>query len=107
MSREEQMSAMASRIERIEYAHAQQRRRDLLRFERDTQVPGTWLPFSKVVLLFVMVLALKAVAIAALGQGAYTAHVQALSDGTTLERMVGILLTPDRISVGIAQYLSF
>lgn len=107
MSREEQISAMTSRIERIEVAHAKQRRRDLLRLERETQVPGSWLPFSKVLLLFVMVLALKAVAIATLGEAAYLGHVQALSTGTTLERMVGILLTPDRISVGISQYLSF
>ncbi len=107
MSREEQLTAMVSRIERIEVAHAQQRRSDLLRLSRDTQVPGSWLPVSKVFLLFVMVLALKAVAISSLGQAAYMAHVQALSTGTTLERMVGILLTPDRISVGISQYLSF
>lgn len=107
MSREEQMIAMASRIDRIEVAHAQQRRHDLLRFDRETSVPGTWLPFSKVLLMFVMALCLKAVAISALGEAAYRGHVQSLSSGTTLERMTGILLTPDRFSLEIAQYLAF
>lgn len=107
MSSEEQMTAMASRIERIEVAHAKQRRKDLLRIEREHRAPGAWLPFSKVLLLFVMVLGLKAVAISSLGEAAYRGHVQSMANGTTLERMVGILLTPDRISLEIAQYLSF
>ena len=107
MSREEQMSAMASRIDRIEVAHAQQRRRDLLRLERESKVPGTWLPFSKVVLLFTMAIGLKAVAISALGEAAYRAHVLSMSDGTTLERMIGLLLTPDRFSLELAQHLTF
>jgi hypothetical protein len=107
MSREEQMSVLTSRIDRIEVAHAQQRRRDLLRLERDHRVPGAWLPFSKVLLLFAMVMALKAVAVSTLGEGAYRAHVSAMSDGTTLERMVGILLTPDRFTLELAQFLTF
>lgn len=106
MSSDEQMSMLASRIDRIEASHAQQRRRDLLRIQRDQQVPGAWLPFSKVLLLVAMVIGLKALALAALGEGNYRAHVQGMSEGPTLERMLGILLTPDRISLELSRYLS-
>ncbi|WP_425092679.1 hypothetical protein [Tropicimonas sp. S265A] len=107
MSRDEQMSAMASRIDRIEIAHARQRKADMLRLNREHRVPGSWLPLSKVVLLFAMVIGLKSVAVASMGEAAYRGHVQGMSDGTTFERLLGILLTPDAMTLEIAQYLSF
>jgi len=98
---------MAARVARVEAAHAARRNRDVLSGVPDAPLPTLWFPFSRVLLLVAMVIGLKAVALVSMGEGAYRANVLSLSSGTTVERMVGILLTPDRLTLELARYLRF
>lgn len=103
---EDQLSMFGKRVDRIEADHQAQRRRSLKRLEREEQVPGSWIPWSKVLLIMAMCIVLKSLAISGLGEGTYRTHVMYLETGSTFERLLGVILTPDRISLELSRHLS-
>ncbi len=64
-----------------------------------------WVPWRQVYLFVLAVLAFKILLYFNIGPGAYGGMVDEMLQGSTLERMGGILLTLDPISEALAQWI--
>lgn len=107
MANDDNLALFGDRVERLSLAHDIKRRRSLAQLDREERAPGSWLPLSKVLLIVAICIVLKALAISHLSEGAYRTHVLYLDSGSTVERLVGVVLAPDRFSLELSRYLTF
>jgi hypothetical protein len=106
MSDRANLDLFQERASRVAAAHKVQKHQRMVSLGHLERAPGARLPYGKLLLVLGMCLVLKALAIATLSEGTYRTHVMYLQTGSTVERLIGAALQPDRVSLALARHLS-